>query len=242
MKSLGDDYRKTRSEYNKAKDNKIESEISRLEKLMEENEKTIEQEEAKALANNGNNSFGLFLIASNISSYDYEKLKSAIDKIAEPLLRTNLLKSIKQRLARLETVRVGAFAPDFTMPDTTGRNISLSQFRGKVVVIDCWASWCGPCRQESPNMVKLNNTYKDKDFVLLGVSFDKKRENWIKAINADKLEWTHISDLKNWECQLNELYVVNSIPDTFVVDKDGRIAARGLRSDELITKVGELLK
>ena len=135
-------------------------------------------------------------------------------------------------------------APDFTLPTPEGNMLSLSQFRGKVVVVDCWASWCGPCRAESPNMVALYNANKDKNFTILGVSLDRPdaKDKWIKAIADDKLAWNHVSDLKYWNSMICDLYVISAIPETILIDKDGKIIARGLRGDDLKAKVAELLK
>lgn len=241
-RSVDDEYRKTNTQYNQAKKDGNESEIVRIGALMDENDKVFEQEEAKTLEANLSNTFGLYMIAGNISAYDYDKLKSILAKVSITLHQSDLYKSLNTRMAKLEKVKIGAIAPDFSMPDTSGNTISLSQFRGKVVVIDCWASWCSPCRKENPNMVKLNNAFKDKDFVLLGVSFDRKKDNWIKAIKDDNLSWTHISDLKNWDCLLNSLYLVNSIPETFIIDREGRIVARGLQGEELMATVRKVIE
>lgn len=149
---------------------------------------------------------------------------------------------VKQQLEGLRTFAIGAEAPDFTGPDPSGSPISLSSLRGKVVLIDFWASWCGPCRRENPNVVRLYNTYKDKGFEILGVSLDKTKSRWEQAIAADKLTWLHISDLKGWQSKYAKQYGVSSIPQTVLLDAEGKIIARNLRGAALAAKLRELFE
>ncbi len=148
---------------------------------------------------------------------------------------------LSQRIAKLASIEEGQFAPDFTMNDVQGNSVALSSFKGKYLLIDFWASWCGPCRDENPDVVKLYNEYKDKGFDILGVSLDKKKGDWLKAIEDDQLSWNHVSDLKGWENEVAQLYAVNSIPRTFLLDKEGKIIASGLRGEALAEKLAELL-
>ena len=141
----------------------------------------------------------------------------------------------------MRMLAVGAEAPDFTLPDTNGVMVSLKDLRGKVVVIDFWASWCRPCRMENPNMVKLYQKYHEKGLEILGVSLDGDRESWMKAIHQDGLYWTQVSDLKRWNCAAAKQYGVTGIPFTLLLDKDGKIVAKGLRGDDLLKKVEGLL-
>lgn len=127
----------------------------------------------------------------------------------------------------------GAFAPDFTLKTPTGEDLSLSSLRGKVVLIDFWASWCGPCRRENPNVRKLYRRFHYKGFEILGVSLDNDGNRWKGAIQADSLTWPHVSDLRGWQSSAAQLYQVSSIPQTYLIDKDGRIMAKGLRGPEL---------
>jgi thiol-disulfide isomerase/thioredoxin/mannose/fructose/N-acetylgalactosamine-specific phosphotransferase system component IIB len=145
-------------------------------------------------------------------------------------------------LMRANATRIGALAPDITATTPDGQQVSLSSMRGKIVLVDFWASWCGPCRQENPNVVRTYNNYKDKGFDILGVSLDDKRDRWIKAINDDKLNWQHISELKSWQSSFVRNYNITGIPFTVLLDKEGKIIATNLRGAALENKLAEILK
>ncbi len=147
---------------------------------------------------------------------------------------------VEAQAATMRTYITGAEAPLFTGPTPEGGTVSLESLRGKVVLIDFWASWCGPCRRENPNVVKVYDKYKDKGFEILGVSLDKTKDRWIKAIADDQLSWLHISDLKGWQSQYGRLYGVSSIPQTVLVDREGKILARNLRGAALEQKLAEI--
>lgn len=166
--------------------------------------------------------------------------KKAIDIFgtADPALATMLQNKAK----KMKGLMIGGEAPDFTGKTPDGMDLSLSDFRGKVVLVDFWASWCGPCRRENPHVVKLYNKYKDQGFDVLGVSLDKTKDRWLQAIEKDNLTWHHISDLKGWQSEFAKLYGVRSIPFTVLIDKEGNVIATRLRGKDLERKLEELFK
>lgn len=156
--------------------------------------------------------------------------------------KSPMIDNFKVAVNRASSFMTGAVAPDFAQNDPDGQPIKLSELRGKVVLVDFWASWCGPCRRENPNVVRMYNKYKSQGFEILGVSLDKQKGAWLKAIEKDKLTWPHVSDLRGWKNEVAQLYSVTSVPATILLDREGRIIARNLRGPELEAKVGEVLK
>lgn len=136
---------------------------------------------------------------------------------------------------------VGSDAMEFVQNDVDGKPVTLSSFRGKYVLIDFWASWCRPCRMENPNVVEAFNKFKAKNFTVLGVSLDRDKNAWLKAIDDDHLTWTHVSDLKYWSNEVAQKYRVESIPQNFLIDPNGKIVAKNLRGEELQSKLAQLL-
>ncbi|MBE2208313.1 MAG: TlpA family protein disulfide reductase [Saprospiraceae bacterium] len=150
--------------------------------------------------------------------------------------------NLQQQVAGMRSFTIGAEAPDFAQATPEGKMLKLSELRGKVVLIDFWASWCGPCRRENPNVVKMYQQYKDKGFEILGVSLDRDRQRWLDAIQQDGLTWLHVSDLQQWSNAVAQMYGVSSIPHTVLLDAEGRILARNLRGEALEHKLAEIFK
>ena len=192
---------------------------------------------------NKNTTVAAFIAATVLSGDGQEAaLKKVYETLDEPVKKSFFGKKIGTLVQAADATAVGATAPGFTQPDVNGKPVSLSSFRGKYVLIDFWASWCGPCRQENPNVVKVYNEFKQKGFDVLGVSLDRSKADWLEAIAKDKLTWTHVSDLKFWESAVAAQYGVRSIPMNFLLDKDGKIIAKNLRGDELEKKLAEVLQ
>jgi peroxiredoxin len=173
---------------------------------------------------------------------DPAKLEPLFNTLSPAVRETIAGQAFLRMLNNIRLVKVGAAAPDFTEKDVKGQPISLAQFRGKYVLIDFWASWCGPCRQDNPNLVKLHNRFKDKNFVILGVSLDKPegKAAWLQAIKDDGLIWPQVSDLKGWESGVPKLYGVRAIPQNFIIDPQGKIVATQLHGEELQRFVEQL--
>lgn len=169
-------------------------------------------------------------------------LKETRAKLSANLSDCPYVKDLDGIIKQLENVQIGQVAPEFALPDTSGKSVSLSDFRGKYVLLDFWASWCPPCRKENPNVVKAYQQYKDKNFTVVGVSLDKDKDKWLKAIEDDQLTWTHLSDLKYWDSEIPALYGVRGIPANVLLDPDGVIIAKNIKEDELHRKLKEMLK
>lgn len=149
-------------------------------------------------------------------------------------------KELAQKMKVASRLAIGSPAPDFTQATPEGESMALSELRGQYVLIDFWASWCGPCRKENPNVVRLYEKYKEAGFTILGVSLDKNRERWLQAIEKDGLGWHHVSDLKGWSNAVAQDYNIRSIPRTLLLDPEGNIIAKDLRGPSLERKLDEL--
>jgi peroxiredoxin len=182
------------------------------------------------------------LAGGNVNNIDVPKIEPLFKSLSDSLRGS---KPGLDFAATIERARgsIGTIAPDFTEDDVNGHPVKLSDFRGKYVLLDFWASWCGPCRAENPNVLRAYNAYKDKNFTVLGVSLDRpgKKDDWLAAINKDGLPWTQVSDLKFWNNAAAKLYSITSIPQNFLIDPKGKIVGWNLHGDELEKKLQELL-
>lgn len=172
-----------------------------------------------------------------------EEVKALYDGLSPAVKNSQRGVEYAAELKKMATVSVGKAAPDFTLPDTSGKDISLSSFKGKYVLVDFWASWCPLCRQANPDIVKVYNQFKDKNFTILGVSLDKTgdKATWMKAIHHDNLTWTQVSELKFWKSEVVGLYHLTALPQNFLLDPDGKIIARELTGEELSARLSGLL-
>lgn len=183
------------------------------------------------------------LIEVSGKDIDVQKVTPVFEKLSAPLRNSKPGMAFAKKLYDKGPTSVGAYAPDFEQPDAQGNKVKLSDFKGRYVLLDFWASWCGPCRAENPAVVKAYTAYKDKSFTVLGVSLDNadKRDAWQQAITKDGLVWTQVADLKGWNNSAAKLYDVQAIPQNYLIDPTGKILAKNLRGEALHQKLKELL-
>ena len=237
------------------------SEDETVKKQAEQNIVDINVEQSKLpfkyMAEHKDNIFPLVLINDMLNNKDAElkQLAAAIDELDSDIqsssfgqLVSNKLETIRKQRAALSATEIGNKAPEFTAPTPEGKQLALKDIRGKVTIIDFWAAWCGPCRRENPNVVKVYEKYHDKGLEIIGVSLDgttrqkDPKAAWLKAIEQDKLTWHQVSNLNYFNDPVARMYNISSIPATFILDEEGTIVAKNLRGAQLEAKVAELLE
>jgi peroxiredoxin len=194
------------------------------------------------IAENPSSYAAVLALRSTLHLLDVDQLEAALTRLDAPLLEMEEYKFMHGKLERMKAVAIGMKYTDFGLDTPEGEFLKLSDVhQGSVLLVDFWASWCGPCRRANPEVVEIYNTYHDQGFEILGVSLDRDSASWVKAIADDQLTWSHISDLKYWSSEGAELYAVMSIPHTVLIDRDGIITAKNLHGDKLREAIEELL-
>ena len=219
-----------------------------MDKLEEEFDKLTALKNVKNkqyLSENPNSPIAMFIFRQ-YAGYDInaDEAEPVFLSLSEKLRSGPAGKEMAEKIEIAKKTGIGRMAMDFTQNDTLGNPVSLSSFKGKHVLIDFWASWCGPCRQENPNVVKAFNKYNAKGFTVLGVSLDQPnaKDKWMKAIHDDNLTWTHVSDLKYWKNDVAVQYGIQAIPQNFLIDPQGKIIGKNLRGEALNKKLEEIFK
>ena len=234
---LSVDYREASSAGDTAKVKQIEKDFDAINNTMKEDVLTV------YVKNNPASPIALFALQNTIGGeVDPAVVGPLFDHLSEANKKSEAGVALQKALVAAKATSVGQIAPDFTQNDTLDKPVSLASFRGSYVLVDFWASWCGPCRAENPNVVIAYNKYKGKGFKILSVSLDKAgdKDKWLGAIHKDGLTWQHVSDLQFWNNAVAKAYGVNSIPTNFLLDPQGKIVGKSLRGEELEKKLAEI--
>ncbi|TKC04394.1 TlpA disulfide reductase family protein [Pedobacter frigoris] len=213
----------------------LEEKINGIRKQMREMENTY-------IAAHPESAVSLAMVTDRAGMGSYQDIQTIYEKLGPKMKASAEGKRLSERLTVLKRSSIGEQMLNFTQNDMEGKPVSFASFKGKYVLVDFWASWCGPCRAENPNVLKAYNTYKDKNFTVVGISLDDKGDNWKKAVKDDGMPWTQLSDLKGWKNEVSTYYGIMGIPSTLLVDPQGKIIAKDLRGEMLNKKLEELFK
>lgn len=233
VNSLNEDYYKAMGENDTETIKQIQVDAMALE--------SNQSSEVKNVINSMGDSFAsLAAIGLLNPKNEFQFMDSLVAKLDETYPETKSIVQLKQQLDEMRALSMGQIAPEIELPNPAGDIVKLSDLRGKYVMIDFWAAWCKPCREENPNVVKLYNEYKEKGFEVFGVSLDRTKEAWVDAIAEDGLTWTQVSDLQYFNSAAAELYQIDAIPATYLIDPDGKIIGKDLRGPSLRAKLEEI--
>ncbi len=236
IRSLNDEFMQANQSGDSEKMDELRAKYMQLEKEMKQ--EMVSKIEAMGV------SLGVLEVLRGGRILDKDQYFSVYERFAESLKKempnVGVAKEFITEVEQMKKLAIGQLAPDISLPNPEGEVVSLSSLRGNYVLVDFWAKWCKPCRMENPNVVKMYQKYNDQGFEVFGVSLDRRREDWLQAIEEDELHWTQVSDLKYWKSEAARLYNINAIPFALLLDPDGRIIGKNLRGRQLENKLEEI--
>ncbi|QDH80158.1 AhpC/TSA family protein [Echinicola soli] len=243
---LADDYQEQINQLNNDYYEALSAKDEAAVKSIQEKALTLESDHSTKVKNTIDGMKGSFAALAAVGMLnprnDFSYIDSLVVELDKKYPETKMIVALKQQLDEMRALSIGQPAPEIALPNPEGEEVKLSDFKGKYVLIDFWAAWCKPCREENPNVVRLYNEYNEKGFEVFGVSLDRSRDAWLKAIEEDNLTWTHVSDLKYFNSEAAATYKINAIPATYMVDPEGKIIAKDLRGPALENKLKEIFE